>query len=609
LRASFRIAIAFCCAAAVPAAFACAQASAAEPDGPKALIGRAEIITIAVQNRLSERVGRGAEASEPKALLDFYADPEQKLLWVDENGLTSRANAVMEEIGHADDYGLKASDYSLPKEDGFDKESQDAVDWLAEAEIKLGMAVLRYARDARGGRIDPQRLSPNLDPTLALPDPLQVMESIAIRSDPAIYLRSFQPDQPQFEALRAALMAARGGTAADDNVLRIPEGPVLKLGVEDEQVALLRKRLQIPAADESKAKLFDEQVADAVRRFQEEKGVYPDGLVGPGTRRLLNGQQQATASPARIRQILINMERWRWLPNDLGSYYVTVNIPEFVLRVMDDGKPVFVTRVVVGKPDTQTPIFTNEMQTIVFGPFWTVPNSIRMNELLPAIRAGGDWFFGGGGYYDTSVFDRNGLRVSLNGREIDPSRLDWSRVDIRAVNVYQPPGPDNVLGNVKFLFPNKHDVYMHDTTQKTLFAKTVRAESHGCMRVQNPDQFAAIILKRDQNWSAGEVDSAFNNSHDRQVPLRESIPVYINYFTLWVNDDGSLSTFTDIYGHDARMAAALFGEPMPFDALPYEEASSFPVGSEPVAQQRRARRVPVGRNHSIADSLSNFLNN
>lgn len=583
---------------------ACAQGFAAEPDGPKALIGRTEIITIAVQNRLAERVGRGAEASEPKALLDFYADPEQGLLWVDENGLTARAKAVMEEIGRADDYGLRASDYSLPKPGSFDKESTDATNWLADAELKVDLAVLRYARDARGGRIDPQRLSPNLDPSLALPDPLQVMESIAIRSDPSTYLRSFQPDQPQFEALRKALLAARGGKA-DDKVVRIPEGPLLKVGVEDEQVALLRKRLQIPATDEGKAKLFDEQVADAVKRFQEEKGVFPDGMVGPGTRRLLNGQQQATTSPARIRQILINMERWRWLPNNLGTYYVTVNIPEFLLRVMDDGKPVFVTRVVVGKPDTQTPIFANEMQTIVFGPYWTVPNSIRMNELLPSIRAGGDWFFGGGGGYDTSVFERNGLRVSVNGKEVDPARLDWSRIDIRAVNVYQPPGPDNVLGNVKFLFPNKHDVYLHDTTQKTLFAKTVRAESHGCMRVQNPDQFAAVLLKRDQNWSAGQVETAFNNSQDRQVPLKEPIPVYINYFTLWANDDGSLSTFSDIYGHDARMAAALFGEPMPFDALPYEEAS-FPVESEPAAP---VRRRPSRRGNSIADSLSNFLNN
>ena len=365
-----------------------APARAAEPNGPTALIGRAEIITIAVQNRLSDRVGRSGEATGPRALLAFYSDPEQGLIWVDKNGLTPRAKSVMEEIERADDYGLKASDYSLPNPGGFDKDSSDAAEWLANAEIQIGMAVLNYAHDARGGRIEPQRLSPNLDPSLALPDPLQVMESIAIRADAAAYLRSFQPDQPQFEALRKALIAARGGKVEDD-VVRIPDGPLLKPGVEDEQVALIRTRLQIPASADGKDTLYDDSVKEAVRRFQEEKGVYPDGMVGPGTRRLLNGQQQATSSPARVRQILINMERWRWLPNDLGSFYVTVNIPEFTLRVMEDGKPVFVTRVVVGKPDTQTPVFSNEMQSIVFGPYWNVPNSIKTNELLPAIRPGG----------------------------------------------------------------------------------------------------------------------------------------------------------------------------------------------------------------------------
>ena len=433
------------------------------------------------------------------------------------------------------------------------KLSRAAVETLADAEIKVGMAVLRYARDARGGRIEPQRLSPNLDPTLALPDPLQVMESIAIRSDPAAYLRSFQPDQPQFEALRQALIAARGGKA-ETEIVTIPDGPTLKPGMEHEQVALLRQRLEVPAADGEKETVYDEKVVEAVKKFQASRGSRPDGLVGPGTRRALNQQHQA-ASPARIRQILLNMERWRWLPHDLGSYYVTVNIPEFMLRVVEDGETAFTTRVVVGKPDKQTPVFSNEMQTIVFNPYWNVPNSIKTEEIRPYLREEGGWFGGGG--WNTAVLERHGLRINVGGREIDPSRIDWNRIDIRSLNIYQPPGPGNVLGNVKFVFPNKHDVYMHDTPQKFLFARPVRAESHGCMRVQNPDQLAVTLLKRDQGWSAGRVASAIQTGYDQQIPLKERIPVYITYFTLKANADGSLSTFGDIYGHDARMAAAL----------------------------------------------------
>jgi len=584
----------------------CSPSDAAEPDGPAALIGPAEALRIVIVNRVSEK---GAKAgNEQKALAEYYSAPDATLLWVDDNGFTPRAKSVMEEIGKADDYGLRVSDYPLPRTDGFDGKSPDAVAQLADAEIKLNLAVLRYARDARGGRFDWTRINPNLDPTLALPDPVQVMESMAIRSDPAVYLRSFQPEQPQFEALRKALIAARGGNV-DDGVVRIPDGPTLKLGVEHEQVALLRKRLDVPATGGAKETMFDADVQQAVWRFQEERGYRPDGLVGPGTRRVLNQQHQQSSSPSRTRLILLNMERWRWLPNDLGSFYVTVNVPEFTLRVVDEGKPSFTTRVVVGKPDKQTPVFSNEMQEVVFNPYWNVPNSIKMEELLPSIRGGGDWFFGGGGGgWDTSVFARNGLRVAIGTKEVDPSMLDWNRIDIRSLNVYQPPGPENVLGTVKFVFPNKHDVYMHDTTQKNLFAKPVRAESHGCMRVQNPDQLALILLKQDQGWTAQKVASAIETTEDQHIALKQKIPVYITYFTLKVNDDGSLATFRDLYGHDARMAAAMFGEPMPFDAAaPIMEdfADPAPVARMPVRGQPRRGRPA----NSIADAISGFLNN
>ena len=527
-------------------------ALAAEPESPDALIGRTEGIRAAIQEQLSAKFTNASEArkTEQGALVEYYSVAENRLLWVDENGLNDRAKSVIEEIGKADEYGLRPSDYKLPK---VDEESADAKS-LADAEIKISFAVLGYARDARGGRITPQRVSPNLDPELVLPNPMEVIESISFRSDPAAYLRSFQPDQPQFEALRKALIAARGGNP-DPDVVRIPDGPTLKLGVDDEQVALLRKRLDIPVEDGGKETVFDASVHAAVQHFQESRGVLPDGHVGPSTRRLLNQQHQQAASPAKTRLILLNMERWRWLPHDLGEFYVNVNIPEFMVRVMGDGKLVHTARVVVGKPDKQTPVISDEMQEIVFNPYWNVPNSIKTEEIRPFLREEGGWFGGGG--WNTAVLERHNLRINIGGREVDPSRIDWNRIDIRSLNIYQPPGPDNVLGNVKFVFPNKHDVYMHDTTQKSLFAKTVRAESHGCMRVQNPDQLALTLLKQDQGWSAGRIASAIQGGPDQHIALRQRIPVYITYFTLWVNNDGSISTFGDLYGHDARMAAAL----------------------------------------------------
>ena len=407
-----------------------APAFAAEPDQPESLITPAEAIRMAVQNRLSAKFTATSDRKkdEQGALVEFYSVADQKPLWVDANGFTARGKGVMAEIAAADDYGLRSSDYVLPKQDGFSASDPRAIDWLADAEITVSYAVLDYATDARGGRIKPQRLSENLDPSLALPNPTEVIESIAIRSDAAAYLRSFQPDQPQFEALRQKLIALRGGKAEPAAVEKpanfIPDGQVLKIGVVDPQVALLRKRLDVAANPGADKNAYDMGLALAVQRFQQAHGAYGDGAVGPGTRRMLNGQSDAapreTGGFAKIRAILINMERWRWLPHDLGSYYVTVNIPEFMLRVVDDGKPVHSTRVVVGKIDKQTPVFSNEMQEIVFGPFWNVPTSIKIEEIRPYVRQEASWFGGGG--YNTAVFQRHNLRIKYAGREVDPPR-------------------------------------------------------------------------------------------------------------------------------------------------------------------------------------------
>jgi murein L,D-transpeptidase YcbB/YkuD len=538
-----------------------APAFAVEPDAPQALISRSDAIRIAVQTRLAEKFTATTELKkdEKGALVEYYAVPQQKLLWVDENGLTDRGKQVIAEIEKADDYGLRASDYALPDMTGFDAGASDAADKLAAAEIEISHAVLDYAHDARGGRINPTSLSKNLDPTLVLPKPLEVIESISYRSDPGVYLRSFQPQHPQFELLRKKLIELRGGDAdapeAEKVTVNMPSGPLLKSGVADPQVALLRTRLDVP--DGPNPELYDEAVLDAVKQFQAEHNTTPDGVVGPSTRRLLNKPHlRNMGSPDQINAILLNMERHRWLPADQGSFYVTVNIPEFTLRVMKDDEPVHTTRVVVGKPNTPTPVFSNEMKTVVFGPYWNVPNSIKVEEIRPYVRPSGGFFFGGGGW-NTQIFQRQNLRIKYGGREVDPGSVDWNRVDIRSLHLYQPPGPQNVLGKVKFMFPNKHDVYMHDTPQKHLFANQVRAESHGCMRVQNPDQLAAVIMEHDKGWSRARTQSSMDTAYDQHVALGRPIPVYITYFTLKVNEDGSITNYRDLYGHDSRMSAAL----------------------------------------------------
>ena len=562
-------------------------AFAAEPEGPAELITKTEAVRIAIQDQLgTQSMG---DASEQIALAEYYSVPDRRLLWVDESGLTPRGKAVSAEIAKADDYGLRSADYRLPRLSGFNPVAPDAVEQLAAAELQISAAVIEYAKDARGGRINPQSLTKNLDPKLFLPNPAEVIGFIAIRSDPAAYLRSFQPNHPQFEALRKQLIAARGGNqsqSSEPDVVVIPSGPLLKLGVQHAHVALLRKRLEAPAKAGADETLFDQNLREAVRQYQRAHGGHPDGMVGSGTRAMLNGQSAPQVSGQdKINLLLVNMERWRWLPQDLGAFYVNVNIPEFKLRVVKDGEvdaPVWETRVVVGKTNKQTPIFNDEMEEIVFRPNWYVPTSIKSEEIAPYLYRGGG-FFGGG--WDTSILKRQGLRIrGANGRDIDPDTIDWSRSDIRRYEVYQPPGARNVLGLVKFRFPNTHDVYLHDTTQKHLFANAVRANSHGCMRVQNPDQFATVLLGHDQDWTASRVNSAMHGSIDsNKIQLKQHIPVYLTYFTAQVDKDGSLKQYRDLYAHDRRMIAALNGSALPA-GLP---------GSDEVASE--SERPPVRR--------------
>lgn len=576
-----------------------APAVAAEPDGPAQLVSRSEAIRISVQDQVGAVAMK--DAAEQIALAEYYSVPDRKLLWVNESGLNARGKALVAEIAKADDYGLRASDYKLPDFAGFDSNGPGAVAKLAAAELKISAAAIEYARDARGGRLDPKSLSESLDPELYLPDPAEVIGFIAIRTDPAAYLRSFQPTHPQFEKLRQQLIAERNGGAAPKPVAEakpedviIPAGPTLKLGVKHGQVALLRTRLETPAKEGADAYVFDKELREAVVAFQRANGGKPDGMVGPGTRGLLNGQAPTpvVSGQKKIDLLIVNMERYRWLPHDMGAFHVKVNIPEFKVRIVQDGADIHETRVVVGKTTTQTPVFTDEMEHLVFRPNWFVPNSIKQNEIAPYLRRGGGFFSTG---WDTSVLRRQGLRIrGVNGRDIDPDRIDWSRNDIRRYELYQPPGPRNVLGLVKFMFPNHHDVYLHDTTKKHLFANPVRAYSHGCVRVQNPDRFAAILLGHDQDWTAAQVSSAMHNGSDaNRVNIKNRIPVYLTYFTAVAGEDGELTQFNDLYGHDRRMVAALNGRPIP-RGLP----DNMSVAHNP--SERRATRRASRNNNPFA---------
>ncbi len=549
-----------------------AAAAAAPPSAEPALAAAAPVdpILAEIRQQLAQPVRGGVDRSDRAALLSYYGEPSGAALWVNADGFTARGRGALTEILRAEDWGLSLGAFDLPQLAA----SERRVTALAAAEIKLSLATLTYARHARGGRLDPAQVSRNFDQKPTLLDPKEVLAALAATDTPDQYLQGLHPKHPQFERLRQALLKAPAGGPRPDPAaepsIELPNGPTLKPGMEHPHVAVLRQRLDVPARA-GQREYYDDELAEAVMNFQRQKGIRADGSLSPRTRAALNGTvRTAEPSPASdLQRIIANMERWRWLPNDLGKIYVWDNVPEFMTRVVKNGRGLHQAKIIVGKPDTQTVMFSANMRYIVFGPEWGVPDSIKVKEILPYLRPSGNFgIFGGFGGTDTRILERHNLRVSYNGRSIDASQVDWSQVDIRRFTFIQPPGSSNVLGAVKFRFPNKHDIYMHDTPQRELFEKPVRAYSHGCMRVQNPGRLAEILLAEDKGWSAEQVRDLMARGGNNEITLSSQIPVHVTYFTAVAGDDGHVKFHADIYGHDKRLIAALAGKPLPPEPAP-----------------------------------------
>jgi murein L,D-transpeptidase YcbB/YkuD len=486
-------------------------------------------------------------AADRTAVAEFYGD-RTATIWVTADGFTARARHAMAEVAKADDWGLEARAFDLPQLAPGEK----SVVALADAEVKLSLAVLKYARYARGGRFDPAQLSRNFDQKPTLREPKAVMGAVAATETPGNYLRDLHPKHVQFERLRQALLKARGTASRPEEkaetIVRVPDGPTLKLGTKHPNVALLRQRLKL-AAQPGEEDVYDRAVQDAVKEFQTKNGIQPSGTLTSRTRSAMNGADAPRpAFGSEVQRIVVNMERWRWMPEDLGTFYVWDNVPEFQSRVVKGGQMIHQTRIVVGKPETQTTLFSANMRYVVFGPEWGVPDSIKVKEILPYLRPtsdGGGLFGWGGGGTDTRVLQRHNLKVSYNGKPVDASQVDWQQVDIRRFTFIQPAGPSNVLG----------------------------AYSHGCIRVQNPGRLAEILLEEDKGWSAAHVRGLLAQGGNNEVTLTKQIPVHITYFTVMVGDDGRLQSFGDLYGHDNRVASALAGRQLPLEAPSVTAAS------------------------------------
>ncbi len=475
--------------------------------------------------------------AERAAVEKFYGAREFAPVWTQAGSLTESAKGVIARLKDAAADGLNPSDYPVP-----DFAAATTPDALAEAELKLTASMLDYARQAQSGRMHWSQVSADIQYPEHPTDPNEVLANITTAKNASAALEGYNPPQKLYKELKAKLAQLRG--QGDGPVIEVADGPALKyvpargkkqpeVVVEDPRVPQLRTKLGI--SENARDDHYDATVADAVRKFQESAELKPTGILDERTVRALN-------SPKRDRQIdtiIVNMERWRWLPRDLGApslgdAYVILNIPDFTLKVMQHGAQVWTTRVVTGKPGIHaTPLLTETMKYITVNPTWNVPPSIVYNEYLPALQQ------------DPTVLQRMGLRLEQN--------RDGS------VHISQPPGEANALGRLRFNFPNKFLVYQHDTPDKYLFAKEERAYSHGCMRVQNPDQYASVLLNitvPNEHYTPERIRSMYGSSEiDLKFPT--PIPVNITYQTAFVDEAGKLQLRKDIYGRDATMIALL----------------------------------------------------
>lgn len=482
--------------------------------------------------------GQKERARAWEEMRHFYQKRQYQPAWSTVDGPGQHAEELLRAIGTLSAEGLNPRQYqadrlaALLKSVKEDKslEPAEAQRRLADLDVELTYVYLTLAANESIGRVQPETLRiqwdsqpRNVDLDARLDKALQAKEDLG----PS--LRSLAPPSPAYVKLRDALARYR----------QIAENGGWPTVAKDDANALAARLaaggdLSIPKTQDGKpapvAPVAPEAITAAISRFQKRHGLEPTGKVDDDTLAELN-----VPVGDRIRQIELNMERWRWLPNSLGDRYIYVNVPEFRMELVDHGRKAIDMPVVVGKQQSQTPVFSDRMTYLELNPEWNIPANIAENEILPKLAS------------------NPGYLASHNMEMVDTGGKPRIR---------QLPGPDNPLGQIKFMFPNEYDVYLHDTPADHLFSRTERDFSHGCIRLERPVQLAEYLLKDDPDWRGGRIREAIVSGEQKSVKLPQPIPVHILYFTAWVEDDGTLQFRKDVYGHDARLAAALQKEPL-----------------------------------------------
>lgn len=483
------------------------------------------------------------------ALVEFYRQRNNEPAWYDDGQLGDLGRTLVATIETIDRQGLVATDYladDVRNEMGAGAAGPLSPSDIAARDVALSRGFLRLAKDLHHGIVADPKVRASFPAKTPGPDYTGALEQAA-DDDPARVLAGLGPQQPGYPKLVDALARYRA-IQGNGGWPTIPDGPVLRQGMQDTRIATLWRRLQITGdapADQPAPSRYDDTIMAAMRHYQRRNGLGVDGLLGVNTLAALN-----VSARARVGAIVRNLERWRWMPSQFGPRYIAVNVPAFTLIAVDNDQQQLSMNVIVGGSydDRATPIFGDTMRYLVFRPYWNVPHGIAADEIVPKQRANSG-YLASKHYQIVKVFGPNAEVLPATPANIDA-------VARGELNIRQEGGPNNALGLVKFIFPNHHAVYLHSTPADSLFDRTQRDLSHGCVRVSDPEALAAFVLSEQPAWTRARIDDAMHNGDWQHVDLAEGIPVYLMYQTAFVVDD-TVNFRADLYDRDPALRAAM----------------------------------------------------
>jgi murein L,D-transpeptidase YcbB/YkuD len=492
----------------------------------------------------------------PELILDFYVHRKFKPVWVTKGGVNTNATVFIDTIIEADHEGLSSEAYH--REDIMTllthiklskaKDTHES-EKLAELDLLLTDAFYSFGFHLSEGIVDPYSNHFNWHIKKPKKNLTNIFQTILSDDSLEGFVDALQPHHPGYLKLRAAL-STYSNIKKSGCWPEVPASRKMQKGDQGTWISVLRSRLiisgDLPESTHSNPSCFDDVLEDGVRRFQARHGLEVDGVVGSKTLAALN-----VSVEDRITQIRLNMERWRWLPQDLGERHVMVNTADFKLNIIENEKTTESIRAIVGKRKRPTPVLSQKIRHLELNPYWNIPFNIALNDIIPSIKK------------DPNYLPNNNIRIfenwEENARELIPESIDWSQITKRnfTYRFRQDPSNSNALGRVKFMFPNKFSIYLHDTPSRNLFNMTKRTFSSGCIRIEKPIQLADYLLRDHPKWNLEKLIAAVNSKKNKTILLSHPINIHILYWTAWVDNDGIVNFREDIYGRDSRLNIAL----------------------------------------------------